>query len=1025
MVEPMAREHKTTTRSPRLAPWAVAYTAFFLSGVAGLIHEIVWSNLLVQLIGATAYAQSAVLAVFMAGLAIGSVVFGRRVDRRGHALQTYVVLEVLIGVYCLVLPLLLRAVEAGYVRLAGLAVEAEGAKLALRLGLAVLVVLLPAVWMGGTLPLIARHLIDRLDETQRRVGSLYALNSFGAVVGAGLAGFLLLPALGVPTSLALASSLNLAAAGLGAALGRLAPSGGAAATTQFRRASHGSDAAPTTTYPPLTYRVTLLALVLSGFAAMGYEVVFIRIISLSFGSSTYSFTVMLMSFIAGIALGSALIARRRVEHPLWWLGTSQLLVVVALLAVSPLVARLPYLTGLLRIATRDVAGGFGLYQLGSAALCLAVLLIPTACLGFGFPLVAQVQARHPQEVGTRVGTTYAWNTVGNVLGVLVTSLALIPGLGVLGAFHLNLALNAVAGLALLAVAAEVAPRVRIGCAAGLALVAAVYAATGADWIASVRQATGHLRLHAVDATADAAERAADPTASFANWKDRFVRDDEVVFLEDDAHVTVLAWQEGGELSLNVNGKPDATTGGDLPTQLLLAHAPLFLNPGARSVLVIGHGSGITAGSALRHPLERLDVVEISSSVLHADHLFRDHNYAVLSDPRVHAYVDDGQSFLRTVPRLYDVIISEPSNPWIAGIGGLFTVDFFETVKSRLAPGGLFCMWFHAYEQSDETLQLVMRTLGKVFPHAVMFAAFRFTDLIWVASDRPIVADFAAMEDRFDTPPVRNDLARIGATNLAALLSHHAVSSGRFGTLVDDGPVNTSAHQLLEYAAAKSFFREEQSERILDLLPYFRGRSADEDVFLERYAAYRESAGEPISRGELETVASHLESEDLEQDTIGQTIAAKIREWAVEVEGAASPGSRPARGRMPTPAEMGFYELGTWAERRFEAGDFDGAAALLERALAERPVRPDLVHTIAFGLQEAGEKERGWALIQAGFERSLDADPADGESARALADLLRLDDDWRPKAQQAVQQRLTARPNDAVLAELSQRLRSSG
>src|SRR5262249_24421013 len=160
------------------------------------------------------------------------------------------------------------------------------------------------------------------------------------------------------------------------------------------------------------YRLTLLALGLSGFAAMGYEVVFVRIISLSFGSSTYSFTVMLMCFIAGTALGSALVLRLRVRQPLWWLAAAQLLVLTPLVAVTPLVSRLPYLTGLLRIAFRDEPNGFGLFQLASAGLCLAVLLVPTACLGFGFPLVAQIQARHPRDLGSRVGTTYAWNTVG-------------------------------------------------------------------------------------------------------------------------------------------------------------------------------------------------------------------------------------------------------------------------------------------------------------------------------------------------------------------------------------------------------------------------------------------------------------------------------------------------------------------------------------------------------------------------------------------------------------------------------------
>lgn len=1012
-----AESDRASSPTPRSAAGgSVAYLAFFLSGIAGLMHEVVWSHLLVELIGATAYAQSAVLAVFMAGLALGSVLFGRRVDRKGRALRTYVVLEGAIGLYCLLLPLLLQIVAAGYVHLAERTLEIEGSKLALRLALAVLVVLPPAVWMGGTLPLIARHLIERVGETQRRVASLYALNSFGAVVGAGLAGFVVLPELGIFASLLVAASLNFAAGALGALLERR---DGERAVPAATSAGAATDEAP---YSASAYRVTLAALGLSGFAAMGYEVVFVRIISLSFGSSTYSFTVMLMCFIAGTALGSTLVARLRVGRPLWWLAVTQMLVVTALLAVTPLVARLPYLTGLLRIAFRGDPNGFGLFQLASAGLCLAVLLVPTACLGFGFPLVAQIQTRHPRDLGSRVGTTYAWNTAGNVLGALGTSLFLLPALGLTGAFHLNLALSFVAGLALLAVATDVRRPVRIAVASSVVAAAAVYSTLGLAWVDPVRKATGHLRLRNA-ATPDVPGAADDAASSFASWQRRFVHgDDELVFLEDDAHVTVLVWGDGDRISLNVNGKPDATSHQDLPTQLLLAHAPLFLNPDARAVLVIGHGSGITAGSVLRHPVERLDVVEISSSVLNADRLFRDHNYGVLSDPRTHAYVDDGQSFLRTVPRKYDVIVSEPSNPWIAGIGGLFTVDFFATVKSKLEPGGVFCLWFHAYEQNDESLDLVVRTLRAVFPHAVLFTDFEFMDLVWVASEQPIVADFDRMEARFDEPAVRNDLARIGVTNLAGLLLHHAVSDERYQTLVGPGPVNTSAHQLLEYAAARSFFREDRSERILGLLPYYVDPSGAPDTLLESYVRYRADAAEPVSGIELATAAAHLRGNESESEAVGPVVAQKLVERAAATAPSEIAPSRPARGGRSD--ALGPDERLAWSERLFEQGEFEESAALLKEALATGPAPPDLVHAVAFGLQEEGDKSGGWALIETGFERAIDADPPHWRTAEALVELLRLDEDSAPRARELVRRRLET-PRDtrhgARLAAIAARL----
>ncbi len=426
------------------------FVAFFLSGFAGLMHQVIWAKLLVQLIGATAYAQVVVLAVFMGGLALGAFLFGRRSDRSGRPLRSYVVLEMLIGGYCLVLPLLLYLTGLGYVSLATHLFEFSGFTLLLRFVLVTLLILFPAVLMGGTLPILARHLIGRVEDTQRQVANLYALNSFGAVLGAGIAGFLTLPLLGIYLSLAIASLFNFASAAL--VLGRARREHKLEGQSQASQGSTNLGKQPpvvaAASYRPEQYSITLIALFLSGFAAMGYEVLFIRIISLSFGSSTYSFTVMLMSFITGIAIGSAIVSRLEIKRPLWLFGVSQFAVVAALLIATPLISRMPYLIGLLRIELQHVTLGFELFQIGKASLCLAVLLVPTICLGASFPLVARIQARHPHEIGTRVGSTYAWNTAGNLLGVVATSLVLLPWLGLRDGFHFNIALNFIAGAAL-------------------------------------------------------------------------------------------------------------------------------------------------------------------------------------------------------------------------------------------------------------------------------------------------------------------------------------------------------------------------------------------------------------------------------------------------------------------------------------------------------------------------------------------------------------------------------------------------
>ena len=869
------KQPKQPTVSPDLR--RPIFAAFFLSGFAGLMHQVIWAKLLVQLIGATAYAQVVVLAVFMGGLALGAFLFGRRSDRSERPLRSYVVLEMLIGGYCLVLPLLLYLAGLGYVNLATHWFEFSGFTLLLRFVLVTLLILFPAVLMGGTLPILARHLIGRVEDTQRQVGKLYALNSFGAVLGAGAAGFLTLPLLGIYLSLAIASLFNFASAALvlGRARRELKVEGQSQASQG--KPQQAVAAAP---YRPEQYTITLLALFLSGFAAMGYEVLFIRIISLSFGSSTYSFTVMLMSFITGIAIGSAIVSRLEIKRPLWLFGVSQFAVVAALLIATPLISRMPYLIGLLRIELQQATLGFELYQIGKASLCLAVLLLPTICLGASFPLVARIQARHPQEIGTRVGSTYAWNTAGNLLGVVATSLVLLPWLGLRDGFHFNIALNFIAGAALLLVAGEAGVLRRVLVGSSASLVVGVYLAVGSGWSEAINLSKNHLRLRTAPAADLGAEaRARHPTSSFEAWKQTYVaRAGESMhfFFAEDAHAAVLVTGDANNKNLYVNSKPDASTGFDLDTQLLLAHAPLFLAPDARTALIIGHGSGITAGSAMRHPLEQADIVEISPAVLSADAMFVDANYAVLSDPRVQTFVDDGQSFLRTVPRRYDVIISQPPNPWIAGVGGLFTVEYFEKVRDRLNPGGVFSFWFHAYEQSDEAVQLIVRSVGSVFPHIMMFGDNDLGNLIAVASMEPLEPDFAKMERRYQDPGIRKDLVRLGINNLVTLLSHHRISQKQFGQLTGPGPLNTVEHQRLEYMAPRSFFQREISVYLDGFDPLIKGVPKKTDLMLDRYIAYRAAVGNPISKKELVDAARYAVSIGGYGPKVAKSIAARIR-----------------------------------------------------------------------------------------------------------------------------------------------------
>jgi spermidine synthase len=256
--------------------------------------------------------------------------------------------------------------------------------------------------------------------------------------------------------------------------------------------------------------------------------------------------------------------------------------------------------------------------------------------------------------------------------------------------------------------------------------------------------------------------------------------------------------------LKVNGKPDASSRGDLPTQLLLAHVPLLLIPDAKQVLVVGLGSGITAGSALRYPLERLDLVEISAGVVEAANFFREHNYNVLQDARLHLHLEDAKTFLRLSPRRYDVIISEPSNPWIMGIGSLFSVEFYREAQQHLSPGGILAQWFHTYEMDNDTLRLILRTFASVFEHVTLWKTLS-GDVLMLGSAAPMDLNFSRVVERFHLEQVREDLQRIKITSLPTLLSLQIASDRTVRKMAGRGRLNEDHFPILEYQAPKAFF----------------------------------------------------------------------------------------------------------------------------------------------------------------------------------------------------------------------------
>jgi spermidine synthase len=763
----------------RIRGLALLALCFFLSGATGLVYQTVWMRMLGLVFGHTVLATTTVLVAFMAGLALGSWLLARRAPRLGNLIAAYGWLEVGIGVYCALLSLLLSAAAAIYLSLArGLALS-YGSFTLVQFTLVGLVLLVPTTLMGGTLPVLAQALTRDPGRLGRTIGLLYAINTFGAVAGVALAGYLMLPAIGNRWSLLVAAAANLAVGAL--AIGYARATG--------RAAAPGATPAPAAASAALTAegRATVLALGVSGAISMVYEVAWTRALALVIGSSTYAFTAMLLAFLIGIAGGSALYSwirgRRRATPGRF--AVLQVGIALATVAATLLYERLPALF-LRGFAQSDAPASIQLIQI---VVCIAALLVGTLFIGATFPCAVSVAARGAGLVGEDVGRTYAVNTLGAIAGSALAGLVLIPVLGLHGSFRV-----AVIGNLLLAAALFLGPprpvRRRRQVAAALATAMAVGAWFLPPWSQDVLSS-------GVAVYAQQYQQ-----YGWEQFRTRAVPK-RILYYRDGPTASVTVHHEGDNLFLRTNGKTDASTSYDIITQLMLGHLPMLTHPTARAVLVIGLGSGVTAGAITGYPLERLDVVEIEPAVVEAARFFGAFNANVLDNPNVHVSIADGRNYLLLAPRRYDVIVSEPSNPWIGGLASLFTVEMFQRARDRLQPGGVMVQWIQAYSLQAEDLKMVIRTFASVFPATTLWAGTP-GDFLLVGSVEPRALDLRAVQERLAANPATRRL--FGATpGWPDLLSFFLLGAEDTARLVGDARLNTDDRLPLEFSAPRSLY----------------------------------------------------------------------------------------------------------------------------------------------------------------------------------------------------------------------------
>ncbi len=759
---------------------------FIVSGATGLIYQIVWFKYLSLFLGNTTVAQTIVLATFMGGLAIGAWWWGRKADGVKQPLRLYAYLEFGIGIYCLIYPFLIAFLRDGFIAFVqSMNLASDGAAVAfLKLIISILSLLFPTALMGGTLPILVRTLSRKLDEAGKNVAQLYFLNSFGAVIGSALGGFFLVPMIGLKLSMFSSGTINIVLAIGALAIARLVLS------ENEKQQEHHDHA-----FSEQEAKLAIIVAGISGATAMVYEIGWVRLLIPVLGSSTYSFSLMLIAFITGITLGSFLVSLliNKTKNLVWLLAGCQAGVALAMMVTLPLYGRVPYYFIRLGNILNRTTETYPIFLSLEFILCLIIMVVPTIFLGMTLPIASRIATRSVTVMGKSIGNVFSVNTLGTVVGALMAGLVLIPLIGIKQTIELGVLINIVVAIKVAFSTSVIHKRWRpvlIGCLAGAGLLYGIFAP---NWSQTV-MLSGAFRM---------INKNIPPPDSFDQYEGLFVNDKQLYY-EEGRSATVAVLQYKHERVLIVNGKADASSVTDLPSQTMMAQLPLLLQDNVERVFVIGLGSGVTLGSVLTHPVKSVDCAEISPEVVKASAFFNATSNDPLSDPRVTLSIDDALAFLKLTRNNYDVIISEPTNPWIAGVGNLYTSEFLQECKARLTKKGTMVQWFHLYEMNDETVKLALRTFRSVFPHVTIWQSLT-TDIVLLGSLQPLELNEESLKQKLEIPEVRANLHRIGIDDVPTLLSLQVMTDVAVQQYTSAGPLNTEDRPLLEYWAPEAFF----------------------------------------------------------------------------------------------------------------------------------------------------------------------------------------------------------------------------
>lgn len=765
----------------------VYLASFFLSGAAGLVYQIAWVKVFSLVLGNTVYAVSMVVAGFLTGLAIGSHYWGKWIDKNNNPLKTYVLLEVGIAVFAVAITFLVTILDDTIVSAMPQDSISSTRWHIIRYVAMFLILLPPTTLMGGTLPVMSKLYVTKFDKVGEGIGSLYAANTYGAVLGSFLTGYVLIYFWGVWGAILTACIINLAVA----FIIKVAPKPAEPDENQAEKVKskphgkkkkggrkEGDDTEGFKFTPPITLAMAFFLAAMSGYVALAYEILWTRAFVISFKSTVYLFSNLLTVFLIGMALGSHVFSKwiDKIGDPVRLFGLAQVAIGTwGLLSVF-------YFWNINDIAMTfwKMAGEMDLTKdvFITLILMLVPLALPTFLMGLSYPLICRITTDSLSSLGKFAGLTYAIGTAGGILGALTAGFFLLPLFGLQNGIYIVSFLALITGYVALSVS-------KTGKKVGW-----VFPASALVAIVAVIST----QIMAVDIGLG---------SSYAKGVD-------TIFSKEGAMGTVRVTKRGenGPLTLEVNNYQLATSG---DVAVRFGHVPLLIKPDAKDVLLISLGSGITAGSISSHPVERIDCVEIVPELLDVQHLFKTDNHNVIADKRFNVTFWDGSHYVRMTKRKYDLVIADLFQPDSAGVGSLYSLEYFLDIKKALKQGGAMAQWLPLYQLSTENLKVIMKTFATAFEHVQVWSGdvnSEFSTLMLLGSKEPVSIRPDKLMASLGREGVSEDMVEHG--DPLSFLSFYVMDRKGLLRFAEGALINTDYKPVIEYTAPRNIWNRRES-----------------------------------------------------------------------------------------------------------------------------------------------------------------------------------------------------------------------